>query len=492
MSAFDEVIETKSDYPLSSFGELNTIQQTPIIQQNFAYGQLNGQQIEQFTAGASITGSAGKVTMGLGDTVGFYATIRTRRQIRYRTGQGAMARFTCVFDSANAVDGTLQLAGVFSAFDGYGLGYNGSTFGIMRRYGGASEIRRLEVTTAAGGAETMTITLNGTETTVDLTNAAASKEFTAYEIANEFSLAGWTAEHEGVYVYFLNDTDGAKSGSYSVSSATAVGTFTQIKAGVSKTETWTALSNFNGDNTLSTWFDPSKGNVYQIDYQWLGFGAIRFWVEDPNTGKFTLIHTIRYANRNTTTSTMNPNFRILFAIANLTAGAALSMTVHSIAAFNQGKIRSLDPSFGFASEKLTVSGGTETSILAIKNRLVYGTLWNQAEILIRAVSVSCEGTKPCQFRFYLQNSGDIGGGTTSDYPDWQVVSASDSVALTDVNAVTASSTLVLALSTGKSDSRLIDMSNFNIILNRGAMFIVTAESSANADFSVSINWVEDH
>ncbi len=41
--------------------------------------------------------------------------------------------------------------------------------------------------------------------------------------------------------------------------------------------------------------DVSKSNVYFIDYQWLGVGAIRFGIMDPN-GKRTIVHTIENAN----------------------------------------------------------------------------------------------------------------------------------------------------------------------------------------------------
>lgn len=72
---------------------------------------------------------------------------------------------------------------------------------------------------------------------------------------------------------------------------------------------------------LSAWDDPLDGtgpsgitldttkiNVFQIQFQYLGAGAIKIYVEDSVSGDFVLSHTIQYANTQTEPSVHNPNF----------------------------------------------------------------------------------------------------------------------------------------------------------------------------------------
>ena len=53
----------------------------------------------------------------------------------------------------------------------------------------------------------------------------------------------------------------------------------------------------NGSGASAVTLNPQDGNVYRIQFQWLGFGAIKFWVENPNDGTWTLVHTIHYPNQ---------------------------------------------------------------------------------------------------------------------------------------------------------------------------------------------------
>ncbi len=69
------------------------------------------------------------------------------------------------------------------------------------------------------------------------------------------------------------------------------------------------------------YLSPTKGNVYKMQYQYLGFGQLRFFIEDQQTGGFILVHTIDYANRNTVPSfnqTAMSNQLMVHNVTNLT------------------------------------------------------------------------------------------------------------------------------------------------------------------------------
>jgi hypothetical protein len=67
--------------------------------------------------------------------------------------------------------------------------------------------------------------------------------------------------------------------------------------------------------------DQTKGNVYEINFQYLGFGNSTFNIEDSETGKFTTFHNIKNANSRTTTVLKNPNVSVLATSAKQTLAA---------------------------------------------------------------------------------------------------------------------------------------------------------------------------
>jgi len=200
-----------------------------------------------------------------------------------------MSLFTALFDTGVAL--SLQIAGLFSATDALCFGYNGTSFGILHRYGGALEIQEIQITVAASGNETVTLTLDGTIFSIPVTSGTV--QHNAYEISEYLvaNTSAWKIEQVDDTVIILAQSVGDKTGTFSISSTgDCDGTFTEVLAGAANTEEWVAQANWNR-NTVS-WLDPQKGNVYKIEFQYLGFGDINFYVEDPATGTFCLVHQI--------------------------------------------------------------------------------------------------------------------------------------------------------------------------------------------------------
>jgi hypothetical protein len=136
MSYFQDVTSALSPSLLSAFGTLETGEMTPVVALDFVYG-INVQ-----TGTSSVTGTGATVDTNLsrlrlqsGTNAAGHAEFASRYIVRYRAGQGCTARFTCVF--ATGTVGNTQIVGVGSATNGYFFGYDGATFGILHRNGGA-------------------------------------------------------------------------------------------------------------------------------------------------------------------------------------------------------------------------------------------------------------------------------------------------------------------------------------------------------------------
>lgn len=382
----------------TAFGEQAIAQNTAFIQNTAAYNLIPA-NFREYTATGGSTGVANnKWFCTTGTSVGGYGAIQSFRSLNYNAGQGGLARFTGIFTTGVTLN--WQGVGLVSVTDELSFGMNGTDFGIWHRYGGAVEVRTIQVTTPASGSENLTLTLNGVGYTIPLTSGTVEQ--------NAAEISAWLSDNQSVWgADQIDDTviisalsDGAKSGSYSFSSSTAAGTITQNAAGVTKTSDFIAQADWNVNN-LSSWdtaLDPTKGNVFQIKYQYLGFGDIKFYVEDPETGSFVEVHRIKYANTSITTSVTNPSLR--FSLYAASVGTTTSVTTESAscALFVEGvPVKTRNPRAVKNTQTITTSG--YTNILSLRNRRTYNNKNNQVEIEPLNLNVANESTKNCVIEF---------------------------------------------------------------------------------------------
>ena len=120
-------------------------------------------------------------------------------------------------------------------------------------------------------------------------------------------------------------------------------------------------------NPTAQTLDPTKGNVYQMKFQWLGFGAITFGVEDASTGVIVPVHRIQYANTNTEVHLLNPSFPMTSRVGNTTNNSNITVKTASMASEIEGKIRLLGPRNTISNTKTGV-GTTLTNIVTIRNK----------------------------------------------------------------------------------------------------------------------------
>lgn len=368
--------------------------ETVIVHENQAGTVVSANSLANISTGASANSSA---------------QLFSKDIIRYQPGMGVRARFTALFTAGAA--GSTQIIGMGNSCNGFFFGYNGTSFGTLHRKGGSVEVRTLTITTPSSTAENITITLDGDSTgdTVVVTDSS-NGTVTANEIAaHDYSDVGtgWTARAQGSGVIFTSRDSEPHAGSYSLTDATdAAGTFAQDIAGVSPVDAWTPKESWNGDNIFNglgvsdTILDPALGNVFQINFQWLGFGNICFFIEDPIDGEFHLVHTIKYPNNNITPSLDNPSLPIFCEAKNTSNTSDIVIKSSSWGGFVDGKIKLLGPRRGVSTTLVLGITSAETPILTIKNRHVFQGRLNQVHAKILLASVAAEHIQPVQIIFY--------------------------------------------------------------------------------------------
>jgi hypothetical protein len=106
---------------------------------------------------------------------------------------------------------------------------------------------------------------------------------------------------------------------------------------------WVAQSNWNGDKVDGTGLsgfvlDPSKLNIYWIDFQWLGAGRVRFGVIDE-FGNRIVCHTMLNANHNNYPYMQMGSLTVRAEIENVAAtGNAASMRLTCVSVHSEGEI----------------------------------------------------------------------------------------------------------------------------------------------------------
>jgi len=227
----------------SAFGEAIAVPVTPVFQLDGLY-DLDPQQFETFQAGgtAGTSDTLMRVTTGTGQFG--YGVLRSRRAVRYRPGQGAVARFTAKF--TQGVAGYTQRAGFFTQEQAVQVGFNGTEFGVLRENGGKAHIENLTITAPAGANADIIITYPTQGASTSTETIAVLIGDTVQEVAQKIALAFagnpfYIVETYDDKVCFLARSVGAKGSAFNYDAGTTQTTATSVnvQVGVAHTSLWT-------------------------------------------------------------------------------------------------------------------------------------------------------------------------------------------------------------------------------------------------------------
>jgi len=404
-----------SESEKSAFGETIVMETSPVFQLDGLYGIDDK---NDFVKNSSGTGSQsvdvnGLMTVSSGIGSGSFATLRSNRSVRYRPGQGSLARYTAMWPDG-FVAGYQQVAGFINQSDVLAVGYNygdaavgigtSSEFGIVRRTNSKGQVWELDVNTAASGNENLTIYLNNVGFTTTVTSGTIRHN--AAEIGSAVGIfTGWIVDYCDDKVWFLyNGPPVGLAGSFAVTNNTGGGTFvaagSTLQTGSSPVDNWIHQSQFNIDKLDGTGpsrmtLDTSKLNVFQTQFEWLGAGQLSFAIEDIATGKLVPFHSIYYAGINTVPSLSNPSMRIGYAAVNAApavgTGVSVSVKGASMLGAIQGKIRhNVLPRAVIGAKSTNTTSSTKQHMLTLKNNRINTdgvvNIVNQRELILDALT----------------------------------------------------------------------------------------------------------
>lgn len=470
-----------------AFGGMVVESLQPVAGFGVAYDRINGRMATTRTTGSgSVSVVDGLAVVTTTAAANSSAPIETRRALRYVNGVGG--RVLAAGYHTPGGPGSRTEIGLGDVSDFLGLGYDGAAFGIWHRRQGRREIRTLTVTVGSGGAENVTVTLDGAAKVVASGGALSTTALADLLAAQDWSTlgAGWDAQAVGATVVFLSRSAAPRSGAYSLASTgTAAGTVAQTTAGAVPTETHYPQASWSEDTC--SWLDPQKGNVGALRYQWLGFGELGFLLEDPALGLPVPIHRVRYANANTVTSLRNPQLPVrLFASTGADATAATVRSASAMA-FRESLADVSDVlAYSWNAEGAKTSITTEAAVLSVRNALVVNGAANRTRVTLTGISCHGEGTGGNALTVRIWRGATIGGT-----PSWSSVNA-DSVCHQDTGGTTVSDgTRLWSARFARSTGDRVDLTPLGITLAPGEHITVTMTSASNVDASVSLTWREE-
>lgn len=290
-------------------------------------------------------------------------------------------------------------------------------------------------------------------------------------VAGADQIIGWGDDNDGFFVGF-NGTD------FGV---------LRRQGGV---DNWTTISNFNVDqldgskgalNPSGMNIDFTTGNVFEIKLQWLGYGAITFRIEDPESGDFEPFHIIKYANSETIPSIFAPSLPIQAEVVKTSGATNVTLSTASMMGAIEGRRIIKGPTF---SHKKV--GSTSTPhVFSIRNKAtnVYGgTNTNRYSVYLKIFSYANDGTSTTTYT--IEQGADITGGT------WTSVDANNSlVEYNNTGTINTAGTELLPFTAAKGTGDVQDIFEQLIELRPGQ--IITIRSSNGNSSDVAISWVED-
>lgn len=245
----------------------------------------------------------------------------------------------------------------------------------------------------------------------------------------------------------------------------------------------------NGNSGLNINFGNGYGNVFQIKYQYLGFGAITYSVENPNTGEFTNVHMIHYANANAEPSFEIPSFPLAIQSSNTTNTTNITISSGSMMACIEGKhvYSGVKKTDSWVNER--VEKKTETMLNAYRVKTIFEGKMNKTIIYFEGFSFA-SGSNDKHHIIKIRKNPTINSGVWSDID----TGVSTMEKLTSGSWGTDGEIIFSRVVPGKGVpvNISIDISPISLFLTPGDTLVVTSEGIVTSgDSTGCINWLED-
>ena len=256
------------------------------------------------------------------------------------------------------------------------------------------------------------------------------------------------------------------------------------------TPNWTAQTAWNGDKMNGTGpsgmtLVPTNGNVYSIEYQWLGFGQINFFIASTTTGQPILVHRIQYPNTAILPSVYNPSFPLTAKVINSGNTSNLVLKTSSAMAFCEGDgFSAAITSRNSVNSSVAFTSPTNQNSLTLLNSSTFAGKTNRVRVGLDFVSVSNQGNKPAFFSIFRNATF----GTALTYTQVNVNTSVIQYSTTTSTITAGQQILGFENTVNQAISQILD--SLQIFLNPTETLTLSVTSTANSQIDSSFSWKE--
>ena len=256
-------------------------------------------------------------------------------------------------------------------------------------------------------------------------------------------------------------------------------------------DTWQYQDSFSidtlqGTGPLDFTIDETTGNVFQIQYKWLGYGRIVFAIETPDHASFQAFTVLQFANIQTNPSIQQPSLPLCAFAENTTNNTDIILRVGSMFAAVEG-IRALT-GITRSIDGTTTGVTTQTNVLTIRSKTIYNGQDNRIPIVPKTMSFILEGSGNKTGIIRLIRDVTL---TTPSYTDIDVNNSPLEYDTAGTYTLTSGRQIATFI-VGFNQGQTVDLFPYNIELNPNETLTITSESGTTHAPTVSITWLEDH
>jgi len=266
------------------------------------------------------------------------------------------------------------------------------------------------------------------------------------------------------------------------------------------TDNWIPQSQWNLDTMLGGTksgkiLDPTKLNVYQIKFQYLGGGNIWYHVLNDYNGRWVLVHLVRNAGTLTHPNFRNPSMPFAMEAKSTTSSNLITVSTASIGQFLEGTRVLLGPK-GALDSSSALSATTLTNMISIHNATSFNGTQNFSIVHLRQIALSgndkTNTTAVLNLRVIKNPTNSLvftpfnGTGTGNTIVGESTVSS-------NVTGYTVTGGLqIFSMTCVAGNSEMVDVTDQELLVFPGdtLSFCVYATASVAA-CGISVSWTED-
>ena len=233
-------------------------------------------------------------------------------------------------------------------------------------------------------------------------------------------------------------------------------------------------------------FDVSKGNNYDIDFQWRGVGNYAFYIQDSKSEDFKLVHKIRLLNTlSESVSIQNPALPIAYRI--VSAGEIGSLWSGCADITSSGGAEDRTQYNSAVSNPVTII--TDTPVIVIRQPETIGGEINTRDIIIARITINCDKRSTASF-WVTKDPTAITGGTYTPKGNGSFVEVNKTATAVDTAKLRKFYGLrIEALTSVSIDNP--DHDTIDFFLVHGDYLVITGTNGGAASMDAVIEWGEE-